>query len=269
MSRIAKEIDTKSLIHKYVKEGQTLKELEAIFHTGHKRLAKILRDNNIEITPGYKVQNIEGKKFGNLTALEVVGERQYKKRKDRLWRCKCDCGNEVVVTQYCLLKGTSCGCRKKRLAIASSTTHGGHETKLYGVWQTMKNRCFNQNTKSYTNYGGRGISVCDEWKDDFGVFQSWANANGYKEGLTIDRIDNNGNYEPSNCRWVTVLEQSHNKRNNRYVEYKGNRYTLSEFGRLIGIDRRTIGDRLKRGLSVEEAIIPRRKGYNGTQKDWV
>ena len=258
MRRFVKEIDVQDLIHKYVDENLTLKDLEKRFHAGHKRLSQILSENNIEITPGYKAQNIEGKKYGKLTAIEVVGERKYKKGKDRLWRCVCDCGNEVIVTQSCLLRGTSCGCERKKKIAISLTTHGGTRTKLYNVWLAMRRRCGYKKEKSYKNYGGRGIKVCDEWMNDFSAFRSWSEEHGYKEGLTIERIDNNGDYEPSNCRWATVWEQSHNKRNNNNVIYNGKQYTVSELGRLVGVDRRTIADRLKRGWSVEESISIRK-----------
>ena len=117
----------------------------------------------------------------------------------------------------------------------------------------MMDRCYREKAANYPRYGGRGITVCGEWRD-IGVFGKWAEENGYKDGLTIERINNNGNYEPSNCRWATILEQSHNKRNNHYAVYHGIRYTMSELGRLTGVDRRTIARRLNRGMSVEDAV---------------
>ena len=200
-------------------------------------------------------KDLTGKRFGMRTVVSYEGAREYPSGKtESLWRCKCDCGNETIKPHGLLQRCLSCGCHRVANISKAITTHGGRDTKLYGVWQTMKNRCHNKNTKSYSRYGGRGIAVCDEWKDDFSSFKKWAEENGYKDGLTIERINNNGNYEPSNCRWATILEQSHNKRNNHYAVYHGIRYTMSELGRLTGVDRRTIARRLNRGMSVEDAV---------------
>lgn len=214
--------------------------------------------------------DLTGQRFNRFVVIGYEGEHVFPCGKTTsLWKCRCDCGKVVVKMREAVKKDYSCGCMKKERQKQSSTIHGGSNTKLYGVWQTMKNRCYNKNVATFPNYGGRGIKVCDEWNDDFASFKMWADESGYKDGLTIERINNDGNYEPSNCRWATIMEQSHNKRNNHYVEYKGRCYTLAELGRLVGVDRRTIADRLKRGLSVEEAIVSRRRGYNGTQKDWI
>lgn len=249
------EIVIDELIRKYQYEGMKIHQLADYYHCSHKKISAMLKEHNVEVTPGAKEVKMVGKKFGYLTVLGREGTKHYKGGKtDSLWLCKCDCGNEVVVTGYCLFRGTSCGCRKRKTISESLKTHGGTGTKLYGVWLTMRNRCYNKNTKSYFRYGGRGISVCDEWRNDFSSFKKWAEEKGYKDGLTIERINNNGNYEPSNCRWATLLEQSHNKRNNHYVIYNGIRYTITELGRLTGIDRRVIDRRLKRGMSVDDAV---------------
>ena len=249
------EIVIDELIQKYQKEGMRIHQLADYYHCSHKKISALLKKNNVEITSGVKEVEMVGKKIGNLTVLGREGTKHYKCGKtDSLWRCKCDCGNEIIITGYCLMRGTSCGCERRKHISESLTTHGGTRTKLYGVWLTMKNRCHNHNTKSYSNYGGRGISVCDEWRNDFSSFKKWADENGYQDGLTIERINNDGNYEPGNCRWATVLEQARNKRNNHYVIYKGVRYTITELGRVTGVDRRKIAVRLKRGMSVEEAV---------------
>lgn len=206
----------------------------------------------------------KGKRYGSLTVIKYEGEKHYKcGRKDKLWRCVCDCGKEIVTTQYSLVRGTSCGCEQRRLQALASTTHGGHNTKLYGVWCTMKNRCNNPNVTCYNHYGGRGITVCSEWLD-FSKFMEWAFKNGYKEGLTIERVDVNGNYEPSNCKWIPSALQAKNKTNNRKLTYRGKVYILQDLANATGVDRRLISARVKRGWSVERAVeFPARKGYNG------
>lgn len=132
----------------------------------------------------------------------------------------------------------------------------------------MKQRCYNSNTIRYKNYGGRGVTVCDEWKNDFTAFYNWAMANGYKNELTLDRIDVNGNYEPSNCRWATPKEQSNNKTNNVKIEISGVTHTMSEWAEISGVSMSTISARIKRyGWSAEKAIMtPAVKGRNQYNK---
>lgn len=159
--------------------------------------------------------DITGQKFGMLTAIEPIYGEVTK------WRCLCDCGNETVVRLANLRSGhvISCGCASSRLYAGSdnpSYKHGHAHCRLYGVWASMIQRCENKNNKAFKNYGGRGITVCDAWRD-YESFEKWALANGYdktaKRGeCTIDRIDNNGNYEPSNCRWVDMHTQALNKK---------------------------------------------------------
>lgn len=143
--------------------------------------------------------NITGQKFNLLTALECTEEKQ---RGCYLWKCKCDCGNYYITTATNIKRERvkSCGCLQNN--------HGLKNHPLYSVWKDMKRRCHNPRRRKYPVYGGRGIIVCDEWKDNFKTFYDWAMNNGYKKGLSIDRIDNDGNYEPSNCQWITVAENS-------------------------------------------------------------
>ena len=162
--------------------------------------------------------DMTGKKIGRLTVL-----RQAPKRK-RLteWVCLCECGNETVVTGHNLRGGTtkSCGCLQRdraREAGGKNIVHGDQGSRLYGVWLGMKSRCYNKNVHNYSNYGGRGITVCDEWLHDYPKFKEWAIENGYDADApqgqcTIDRIDVNGNYEPSNCRWADMSTQRRNQR---------------------------------------------------------
>ena len=132
--------------------------------------------------------------------------------------------------------------------------HGMRNTKIYNAWCGMKSRCYNANNKSYKNYGNRGIKVCEKWKNDFNEFYNWSIYNGYKENLTIDRIDNNGNYEPSNCRWVTTKEQNRNYSKNRFYYIDNKKYCIAEISEKYNINYRTLLYRLNNNYTLEEAI---------------
>lgn len=134
--------------------------------------------------------------------------------------------------------------------------HGQSGTKLYAIWVTMRQRCYNTNNKDFYNYGAKGIKVCDEWLKDFSEFYRWSMENGYVESLSIDRIDPYGNYEPSNCRWATIQEQANNKKNTIYVEVDGSTYTLTELSNLYGIRRETIEMRYLRGDRGDRLVRP-------------
>lgn len=182
-----------------------------------------------------KKNDLTGKKFGMLTALKKVGTD---KNGEARWLCKCDCGNMTVVSRANLsinkTKTISCGCWRTKMI----TRHNHANSKIYKTYTAMKQRCYNQNNPAYIYYGSRGIKVCDEWTDKengFENFYNWATSNGYQENLTLDRIDNNGNYEPSNCRWVTMEYQDNNKRNNRYITYKGETHTVAEWAKKANI----------------------------------
>ena len=151
--------------------------------------------------------------------LKVIKKDGSNKTGRTMWLCICDCGNEIVCEGSKLRNGhtTSCGCKRYKTLKEMKTIHGMHNTRLYSVWNTMKYRCENKNAKEYKYYGGRGITVCDEWRNSFEAFYNWAINNGYdstqKRGVcTIDRINVNGNYEPSNCRWVNMKVQRNNQR---------------------------------------------------------
>ena len=191
-------------------------------------------------------KDLTGQRFGKLVVLEFVPTAD----QASYWKCECDCGNTRNIRGSRLITGktVSCGCLGKK--------HGLNNTRLYQVWADMKSRCYNSNHHWYSRYGGRGIIICDEWRDDFQQFYDWAMSNGYKKGLSIDRIDNNGNYESFNCRWVSILEQSHNRSTNVMVEYCGELICMSEAARLSGISRGTLNKRYRKGERGEELFRP-------------
>lgn len=189
-----------------------------------------------------------GKQFGRLTVYESAPDRVSRGgSRKKAWRCRCKCGNNVTATTQDLRRGDvrSCGCLKRELTSARLTVHGGKGSHLYNVWKAMRRRCSDIKQKDYHNYGGRGISVCSEWNDDFSKFREWSLANGYNESLTIDRIDVNGNYEPSNCRWVTMKEQSNNRTTNVIVQLNGEKHTIKEWSEITGISYQTLYMRLR------------------------
>lgn len=205
----------------------------------------------------YDGVDFTGKRFGRL----LVFSKAPKGRTQ--WVCKCDCGKVIVLSAYRLFKYKSCGCleteNKKRLT-DYTRTHGMSETKLYHTWRDMKERCYNPNYQYFDRYGGRGILVCDEWKNSFEKFRDWAFSVGYKEHpdtkwQSIDRIDVDGNYEPSNCRWITHKEQMRNTSRTVYVEYLGEKIPLSKFCEDNGITySKFVTRRLKKGISAEQAL---------------
>lgn len=143
----------------------------------------------------------------------------------------------------------------QKQALKATADKNISETRIYKIWETMKNRCYCTGQTSYKHYGGRGITVCDKWRHNFQEFYNWAMSNGYSEELTLDRINNDGNYEPDNCRWVTMKEQCRNKSSNRLLSYKGKTQCLSDWAAEIGIDRRTIAKRIdKLGWTIEKAL---------------
>ena len=206
-----------------------------------------------------KYKDLVGQKFGRWLVLSLNSFIERKDYKEAVWNCKCECGTERIVRSRLLLHKTSnsrsCGCiRSEQLAIDNhQLKHGlAHKHPLYPVWKTMRQRCSNPNSPKYYLYGGRGVKVCERW-NDFKLFLEDMEP-GYVSGLSIDRIDVNGNYEPSNCRWATAKEQANNTRQNAQIEYKNQVYTLAEASEKFGINAETIAYRIKAGWSVEDAL---------------
>lgn len=222
-----------------------------------------------------KPVDLTGQRFGMLTVLGVSEDvyidpkRGYKYKK---WDCQCDCGNIISVRTSaltCKSKGSirSCGCVRMQHMLETRITHGESHTRLYKIWLGMKKRCYNENCKSYKNYGGRGIRVCDEWLNDFEAFKSWAINNGYKTELSIDRIDVNGDYSPDNCRWSDDFIQANNRRSNHLLEFNGEIKTIAAWAEEYGLNYHTLFARLDRGWDVEESLtIPMGKYTAGQRK---
>lgn len=188
-----------------------------------------------------------GDRFGRLVVIEPpYSYRSPSGQMKRKVRCKCDCGNVKDFYLDLLRRGhtTSCGCFSREDGKVRLVTHGASYTKLYSVRRTMIQRCTNVNSESYCRYGGRGIKVCEEWLDSFEAFRKWAYENGYKEGLTIDRIDNNGDYEPSNCRLVSMKVQSNNRSDNIHYELNGVTHTLSEWCDIYSVNYDLVKQRM-------------------------
>ncbi len=185
-----------------------------------------------------------GKIFGNLKVLSIV-ENDPKGRK-RI-ECECECGNIKAYDFYKVKSGhtKSCGCKKNEYIAKARTTHNGRFTELYKKWCGIKRRCLNSHEKCFKNYGGRGITICNEWLD-FKIFEIWAKSNGYKEDLTIERINVNEGYNPKNCKWITSKEQARNKTNTAYILYKNKLIPLQEIAEIEKINNKTLSSRYYR-----------------------
>lgn len=199
----------------------------------------------------YNFKDLTGKRYGRLIALEVVGKD---KNRHLMWECVCDCGNKKTIAGTSLMSGytTSCGCYQKEVIGKSGLTHGMSNTKLYNVYRGMIGRCYGNEEKYKKRYKGK-IFVCDRWLEDFQNFYDDMSPT-YKEGLSLDRIDNNGDYCPENCRWATAEVQSNNKSNNRLYTIGNNSYSIIQWERITGTYRSTIKSRLKRGWDIKEAV---------------
>ena len=202
-------------------------------------------------------KDLTGQRYGRLTVVGRGEDHVTPSGKHYIrWKCKCDCGNYTNVYPTALTTGAtqSCGCLKAEATSKRAKTHGDTNTRLYGIWCAIKARCFNRNTAAYKDYGGRGITLCPEWENDFTSFKSWAYDSGYNDNLSIDRIDNNGDYTPDNCRWVTGVAQANNRRSNHIITHNGESHNITEWASIIGLNPKTLFSRIYSGWSIETAL---------------
>jgi len=194
--------------------------------------------------------DLTGKVFERLTVIRELDTTRSGVR----WECRCECGKVTKVLSNDLRSGKtlSCGCYKIDIH-RKIKGESIHSSRIYRIWEGMNQRCYNKNHTSYYNYGGRGISICNEWKDS-ATFYDWAINNGYEDELTIDRIDNNGNYCPDNCRWITRKEQLNNKRTNKMITYNNKTQTISQWANELEINKNTIRKRIRLGWSIEDVL---------------
>lgn len=205
--------------------------------------------------------NITGQRFGHLLVINYIGEHisNNKKTRQRLWLCLCDCGNTKIASSVLLRKGKTdnCGCKTKdRLSLAKSS-HGLSSSDEYKTWARIKNRCYNKNTEDYSLYGARGIVVCDRWLNSFENFYSDMGVKPSKKH-SIDRINNDGNYEPSNCRWSSIDAQARNKRNNVNLTLNNKTMCLKDWAKEIGICEASLRGRIKRWGNINKCLITKK-----------
>lgn len=251
------DINDEVLINTYFNENLSISKLAKKHHVGSDTIIKVFKRNHVEFRKKCNIHPDEseldvlddvifdkkksrakdmiGKKFNMLTVVKrLTNQGKYAR-----YFCLCDCGKTRIVLGQNLRSGRvkDCGCisqKLKKLHLSQKLkTHGFSKTRLYSIWLGIRDRCSRVKNQDYYLYGGRGIKVCDEWNSDFLTFRNWALNNGYNDNLSIDRIDPDGNYEPNNCRWITLTEQTYNKRNTRKVYYKENWKTAAEWGKIF------------------------------------
>ena len=205
-----------------------------------------------EIVHDALFNDLTGKRFGRLVALSPY-------RKDGIfyWKCKCDCGkyHDVLAGHLTSGKILSCGCLRSDVSSVNTRTHGISKTRIYKIWKGMKYRCYAPQSPVFKDYGGRGIKVCDAWLNNPEAFYNWSVSHGYKDGLTVDRINVDGDYSPENCRWTDYKTQANNTRRNVLVEYNGEMRTMKQWSEYAGINYQTFVRRIKAyGWSIDDAI---------------
>lgn len=201
-------------------------------------------------------EDLTGMKFGRLTVIDFYDHNKYGQLR---WLCECECGKTSIVTGSDLrnAKTLSCGCLRRERIVAAKTTHGMSQSSIYAEYRNMNNRCYDENAHNYKWYGGRGIRVCDRWRDSIRNFYDDVSAlpNFGEKDYTLDRIDNNGNYEPANVRWATHSEQCNNRSSNLIYEYNGEMHTLQEISNMIGVPYKVLHKRIRiRGWDPERAF---------------
>lgn len=227
------------------------------------------------------MKDLTGLRFGKLIVIEEAeGRYQPNGKHLRRWVCKCDCGNIKIIDQDKLTRKNyqtvSCGCFARAIRAETAkrvfTTHGHRDERLYSVWCAMRRRCEKEYDPEYSSYGGRGISVCEEWHD-YETFREWALSVGYDKSAkrgecTLDRIDPNGNYEPSNCRWANMIVQANNTTATKRYAWSGKKYTLAEIISISGtnLTKTCLCKRLGKGMTVDEALsLPLQKNQYGVK----
>ena len=204
-----------------------------------------------------------GQEFGRLTVIKLHHIRKLtssgRSCNIEYYLCSCSCGNIAIVQKSNLVRGhtKSCGCYGKETStqnVLKNKTHGLTRTRIYKIYKGMKRRCLRESEKAYKYYGARGVTICEEWLNDFLAFYNWSMKNGYSEELSIDRIDYNGNYEPNNCRWTSAKEQANNTRRNHSISYNGETHNICEWENLTGIDRHAIKARIEKGWSLDKVF---------------
>lgn len=201
--------------------------------------------------------NVVGRRFGRRVVTAFEGYVARGRKQVSLWRVLCDCGSEAVVKRQSLNDSASCGCHQRDVARALQTRHGhtsrkDGETSTYRVWKGIITRCCNPNHHKYPSYGGRGITVCIEWKSDYAAFLK--DMGQRPEGMSIDRVDNSKGYSPENCRWADRKEQARNTRRNRWLTIDGETKHLAEWSRLYGVSGHAIAYRIRAGWSPSDAV---------------
>lgn len=199
-----------------------------------------------------QVKNEIGNVYGRLVVIKAAESKNGKAR----WVCKCSCGKELVVGGDSLRnKGTkSCGCLNKDTCGDIFRTHGLSKTRLYTIYNDMKQRCYNKNSSEYNIYGGKGIKICDDWLLSFKNFYDWAILNGYDKTFSLDRIDGNKNYTPENCRWATRKTQAVNRKTTIFIEDDGVKICLKDFCKKRNLKYKLVQSRLKKGQSLDVVI---------------
>jgi len=207
--------------------------------------------------------DLTGRKFGRLTVLARAANRGIVV----CWICRCDCGNNTTVRSASLKKGMtkSCGCLYAETVGKWNIKHSGEGSVEYRVWASMKNRCYNPHSEKYPMYGGRGIFVCQEWRDDFVRFYTDMGPRPSAKH-SIERIDNDGPYSPHNCRWATMIEQQNNRRSNRMFTYQGKTLSVAAWAREIGVPKTRLYDRLELGWPIARVLTEPCRKYRVSQK---